>query len=121
MIAQKRRARKSFPESRDVSIECFSCQRLFQAVVPLLSHVCPDCQLERPKRPERCKFSVTETFEGRRVFIVKKFMEVGGKPYWQHYHEADDIEKARTVIPEGSRRYNKSLLDPSDVVETWIS
>jgi hypothetical protein len=120
MITQRRRSRRCLSENRDIAIECLSCQKTFYAVVPLLSHICPDCQLQRPKRPERSKFSVTEAFEGRRVFIVKKFMEVGGKPYWQHYHEADDIENARTVIPEGARRYSKGILDPSDVVETWI-
>lgn len=119
--AQKRRTKRVIPESRDVSIECFSCRRPFYAVVPLLSHVCPDCQLKRPKPPERHKYSVTEAYEGRRVYIVKKFIEVGGKPYWQHCHEACDIEDARAVIPEGARRFSKSLLDPSDVVETWIS
>ena len=121
MLAQKRRTRKLLPESRDVSIECLSCRKPFFAVIPLLSHVCPDCQLERPKRAERCKFSVTEAYEGRRVYIVKKFMEVGGRAYWQHCHEAIELEDARAVIPEGARRFSKSLLDPSDVVETWIS
>lgn len=121
MLAQKRKTKKVAFPSRDVSIECLSCQRPFAAVVPLLSHICPDCQLGRAMRPERSKFSVTEAYEGRRIYIVKRFIEVGGKAYWQHFHEACDIEKAREVIPEGARRFSKSLSDPSDVVETWIS
>lgn len=121
MLAHKRKPKKAFVPNRDIAIECLSCRKTFAAVIPLLSRTCPDCQLARSLRPEKYKYAVTEAYEGRRVFIVKKFMQVGANAYWQHCHEACDLEEARTAIPEGARRYGKNLLDPSDVVETWIS
>jgi hypothetical protein len=105
---------------REVQVDCFKCHQPFVASVPVLTRVCPGCQLTRSTRPERCKFAVTETCEGKRMYIVKRFVEVGGFAYWQHWHEAADIEGARTVIPNGARRFDKGLSDSPDVVETWI-
>lgn len=121
MAALKRKPKGYSQSSRDVLVECFSCRETYVAAIPLLSRTCPACQLRRHMPPERAKFSVTEAFEGRRVYIVKRFIQVGQKAYWQHFHEACDIEEARMVIPEGARRFSKNVLDPSDVVETWIS
>jgi hypothetical protein len=121
MLAHRRKPKKPVSASRDISIECLACRKNFQAVIPVLSRICPGCHLSRTMRPERFKYSVTEAFEGRRVYIVKRFTQVGANAYWQYCHEAVDIEDARAAIPEGARRYSKGLLDPSDVVETWIS
>lgn len=120
MPAQKRKAKHSMFQNRDITVECFECRKAFYAAIPILSRICPTCQLGKAQRPERSKYSVTEVFEGRRVYIVKRFMEVEGNPYWQHCGESCDIEEVRSAIPEGARRYSKSLLDSPDVVETWI-
>ena len=117
---KKRRPRGQDMLSREVSIGCLRCTRPFLSSVPVLSRVCPRCQLARSVRPERCKFSVTTAFEGKQVYIVKRCLEVGGSSFWQHWYEAADIEDARMAIPDGARRFGKSLSDPSDVVETWI-